>query len=179
MSRNLKKIIVVFCITIGLIGIAGLLSHGTEDSTETVEVVSEKILIPGGQSVGIRMNVKGVLVVGLEEIETEDSIVSPGYEAGIEIGDMILTVNGKEVCDAADMAEAVENSQGQLSIKAARKDEIMDFNVMPVTEYGSGLRKIGIWVKEKIAGIGTLSFYDPENKVYAALGHGIYESKTG
>ena len=89
MSRNLKKIIVVFCITIGLIGIAGLLSHGTEDSTETVEVVSEKILIPGGQSVGIRMNVKGVLVVGLEEIETEDSIVSPGYEAGIEIGDMI------------------------------------------------------------------------------------------
>ena len=59
MSRNLKKIIVVFCITIGLIGIAGLLSHGTEDSTETVEVVSEKILIPGGQSVGIRMNVKG------------------------------------------------------------------------------------------------------------------------
>lgn len=178
MSRNLKKIIVVFCITIGLIGIAGLLSHGTEDSTETVEVVSEKILIPGGQSVGIRMNVKGVLVVGLEEIETEDSIVSPGYEAGIEIGDMILTVNGKEVCDAADMAEAVENSQGQLSIKAARKDEIMDFNVMPVTEYGSGLRKIGIWVKEKIAGIGTLSFYDPENKVYAALGHGIYESKT-
>ena len=65
-----------------------------------------------------------------------------------------------------------------MEIQVSRKDEILDFSVEPVTDRNTGTKKIGIWVKEKIAGIGTLSFYDPETNVYAALGHGIYESKT-
>ena len=97
MKKNVKKALILFCLTIGFIGAFGLISDHFNKSEEAVEVVSEKVLVPGGQSVGIRMNVKGVLVVGLEEIETENSVVSPGYDAGLQIGDIILSVNGQEV----------------------------------------------------------------------------------
>ncbi len=178
MSKNLKKSIIVFCLTIGFIGAVGVAINNMNESRASVEVVSEKTLIPGGQSVGIRMNVKGVLVVGLEEIETEDSIVSPGYDAGIQIGDIILSINGKEVLYAEDVTSIIEDARGTVDIQICRKDEVFNYKVEPVKEYKTGKYKIGIWVKEKIAGIGTLSFYDPDTNVFAALGHGIYESKT-
>ena len=80
MKKNVKKALILFCLTIGFIGAFGLISDHFNKSEEAVEVVSEKVLVPGGQSVGIRMNVKGVLGVGLEEIETENRGVSrPGF----------------------------------------------------------------------------------------------------
>lgn len=178
MKKNIKKVILVFCCTICVIGVGGFIMDSLTESTQTVQVVSEKVLIPGGQSVGIKMDVKGVLVVGLEEIETEDSVVSPGYDAGIQIGDMIVSINGQEVYYADEVISLIEDAQGTVSIKVSRKEQILEFDVTPVKEYKSGEYKMGIWVKEKIAGIGTLSFYDPETNVFAALGHGIYESKT-
>ena len=178
MKRNIKKSLLVFALTIGVIGGAGAALGHLNNAREAVQVVSETVLIPGGQSVGIRMNVKGVLVVGLEEIESENEIVNPGLDAGIQVGDMILSINGQEVYYADEVADIVEDSSGPLEITVSRKDQIMDFSVDPVTDRNTGTKKIGIWVKEKIAGIGTLSFYDPKAKVYAALGHGIYESKT-
>lgn len=183
MRKNISKVLLLFFCTIGAVGIGGYAidtltgPHGSE-SEEAVQVVSEKALIPGGQSVGIKMDVKGVLVVGLEEIETEDSVVSPGYDAGIQIGDMILSIDGKEVYYADEVIGLIEKAKGAVSIKVSRKEQVLDFDVTPVKEYKSGRYKMGIWVKEKIAGIGTLSFYDPETNVFAALGHGIYESKT-
>lgn len=179
MKKNVKKALLLFCMTVGFIGAAGLISDHFNKAEQAVEVVSEKLLVPGGQSVGIRMSVKGVLVVGLEEIETEDSVVSPGYDAGLQIGDMILSVNGQEVYYADEVTSIVEKAEGSVKLQVSRKDEIHDYVVEPVKEHGSGQQKIGVWVKEKIAGIGTLSFYDPDTNVFAALGHGIYESKTG
>lgn len=178
MKKRIRKIILIFCLTIGGIGAAGAIINGVNESQEAVEVVSEKMLIPGGQSVGIRMNVRGVLVVGLEEIETEDGIVSPGYEAGVQIGDKILSINGIDVSNAKDVGDITQNADGKLNLEISRKDQIFNFSVKPVRDYATGQQKLGIWVKEKIAGIGTLSFYDPDSNVYAALGHGIYESKT-
>jgi len=178
MKRNIRKVLLIFCCTIGVICLSGIAINLLTESTETVKVVSEKVLIPGGQSVGIKMDVKGVLVVGLEEIETEDSVVSPGYDAGIQIGDMILSIDGEDVYYASEVTELIEAAKGSVNIKVSRKEQTLEFKVTPVREYKSGQLKMGIWVKEKIAGIGTLSFYDPETNVLAALGHGIYESKT-
>lgn len=178
MKKNIRKALLTFCCTIGIIGIVGMAINFFTESAETVQVVSEKVLIPGGQSVGIKMDVKGVLVVGLEEIETEDSVVSPGYDAGIQIGDMILSIDGKDVYYAEEVTKLIAEAKGTVSIKVSRKEQTLEFEVTPVKEYKSGQYKMGIWVKEKIAGIGTLSFYDPETNVFAALGHGIYESKT-
>ncbi len=178
MKKNIKKAFLVFCCTIAVIGIGGLAVNYLNESAQTVQVVSEKVLIPGGQSVGIKMDVKGVLVVGLEEIETEDSVVSPGYDAGIQIGDIILSIDGTDVYYAKEVIDLIEKADGAVNIKVSRKEQTLEFKVAPVKEYKSGQYKMGIWVKEKIAGIGTLSFYDPDNNVFAALGHGIYESKT-
>ena len=184
MSNNIKKVVVLFALTIGVIGICGFGADYVNQAREAVQVVSERVLVPGGQSVGIRMNVKGVLVVGLEEIETREGIVSPGYMAGLQIGDMITSINGEPVVYASDVAEIVNrDSAGGLppkyNLKVLRKEEELNIDVSPVKEIESGDYKIGIWVKEKIAGIGTLTFYDPQNNVFAALGHGIYENQTG
>ena len=78
MKKNIRKSVVLFCMVLLAIGGIGFCIDHYRDAREAVQVVSERVLIPGGQSVGIKMNVKGVLVVGLEEIETADGIVSPG-----------------------------------------------------------------------------------------------------
>lgn len=178
MKKSFFKSILIFVVTIGVIGAVGLGIQTMEEAKEAVQVVGEKVLIPGGQSVGIRMNVKGVLVVGLEEIETEDAVVSPGYTAGLQIGDTILSINGTPVYYADDVEEIVNQKKGTLDIIVLRKNEKLHFEVEPVKSYDDGSYKIGVWVKEKIAGIGTLTFYDPETNVFASLGHGIYESQT-
>lgn len=184
MKKNRKKIVALFLLTISAIGIFGFISNYTNEAKQTMEVVSERVLIPGGQSVGIKMNVKGVLVVGLEEIETEDSIVSPGYTAGLEIGDIITAINGEEVYYAKDVSRIVNAAKtgrknGSINIKVSRKEKNLSFDLIPVKEKASGEYKIGLWVKEKIAGIGTMTFYDPKTNIIASLGHGIYESRTG
>lgn len=179
MKKVFKRVFVLFCFVISFIAVSGIISSYFGESQEAAKVVSEKVLIPGGQSIGIRMDVKGVLVVGLEEIETENSVISPGYDAGIQIGDIIVSLDGHDVYYADEVTEIVENADKPIKIRVSRKDEMYDYIVKPVMEYGTGRKKIGVWVKEKIAGIGTLSFYDPDNNVFAALGHGIYESKTG
>ncbi len=184
MKKSWKKALALFVLTICVIGAAGFCINRFGEAREAVEVVSERVLVPGGQSVGIKMNVKGVLVVGLEEIETEDSIVSPGYTAGLEIGDIITSVNGQEVSYAKDVSEIVNRAKQDaekksLHVTVRRKEQEHSFDIIPVKDRSSGEYKIGLWVKEKIAGIGTLTFFDPKTNVIAALGHGIYESQTG
>ncbi len=183
MTKNRKKIAILFVLTLSVIGVIGFIGNSMSQAKQAVEVVSERILIPGGQSVGIKMNVKGVLVVGLEEIETENAIVSPGYTAGLEIGDIITAINGEEVYYAKDVSQIVNAAKGKekasINVKVSRKDKTLSFDLIPVKEKASGEYKIGLWVKEKIAGIGTMTFYDPKTNVFASLGHGIYESRTG
>ena len=177
--RRLLRCSMIFFMTLAIILAAGWISDLRQQSEETVQLVSERVLIPGGQSVGIRMDVKGVLIVGLEEIETSDGVISPGYQAGLQIGDMILSINGTTVDNASDVERIVNESGKPLELEVLRKNERSNFSLKPVKSADDGRYKLGIWVKERIAGIGTLSFYDPQTNVYAALGHGIYESQTG
>ena len=184
MNRKIKSALIIFVFTLSIIGIAGFAAEYTDEAKEAVQVISERVLVPGGQSVGIRMNVKGVLVVGLEEIETEDSVVSPGYSAGLQIGDMILSINDEPVYYAKDVSEIVNKAElsqdsKPLKLKVLRKENELEVFIEPVLDRETGEKKIGVWVKEKIAGIGTLTFYDPQTNLFAALGHGIYENQTG
>ena len=184
MKKKIKKSLVLFAAVLGIISVFGFGAEYVHNAQQAVQVVSERVLVPGGQSVGIKMNVKGVLVVGLEEIETDDSVISPGLIAGLQIGDMILSVNGQPVSYAADVAGIINESEKNsgdrpVEMKVLRKEDELTVSVCPVKEKESGEYKIGIWVKEKIAGIGTLTFYDPQTNCFASLGHGIYESQTG
>lgn len=180
MKKSITKLVVLVPILIAVIGFVYLFIQSKEPTMETVDVnvVSEKTLIPGGHSVGIKMDVKGVLVVGLEEIETENSIVNPGLDAGIQIGDIILSINDEEVSYAYQVTDIVKKSEGTLDIKVLRGKDTLHFSLDAAKDRKSGEYKLGIWVKEKIAGIGTLTFYNPDTNTFAALGHGIYERKT-
>lgn len=178
MKNNVLKSFVLFLGVMAVISTAGVVIKDSHLSEEAVKLVSEKTLVPGGQSVGIKMDVKGVLVVGLEEIETADSVVNPGFDAGLQIGDTILSINGKDVFYAYEVSEMLKSSDGNLKMSVMRGEETLFIDIKAAKDYKSGEYKLGIWVKEKIAGIGTLTFYDSDTNTFAALGHGIYERKT-
>jgi stage IV sporulation protein B len=146
----------------------------------TISVLPERVLIPGGHSVGVRMNVKGVLVVGLEEIETpEGRFINPGLDAGLQIGDNILEINGTKVNNAKDVKDIINRIKRDVRLKIKRKDDIMNIKLDPVISADDNLYKIGVWVKDKTAGIGTLTFYDPSSNTFGALGHAITDPETG
>lgn len=146
----------------------------------TISVLPEKVLIPGGHSVGVRMNVKGVLVVGLEEIETPNGqFVNPGLDAGLQIGDNILEINGTRVNNAREVKDVVNKIKKDVRLKVQRKDDIINIKLTPVVSVDDNLYKIGVWVKDKTAGIGTLTYYDPSTHTFGALGHAITDPETG
>lgn len=140
----------------------------------------QETLVPGGQSVGVKMDVKGVLVVGLEEIDAEDgTLVNPGLDAGLQIGDSILSINGQTMDNAAHVAETVNDIQGEVTLRVQRKNKTLKIRLSPVRSAEDGSYKMGIWVRDKTAGIGTLTYYDPEKNAFGALGHAITDPETG
>lgn len=146
----------------------------------TISVLPERGLIPGGHSVGVRMNVKGVLVVGLEEIETlEGEFINPGLDAGLQIGDSILEIDGTKVSNAREVREIINKIKKDVRLKIKRKDDIINIKLTPVVSADDNLYKIGVWVKEKTAGIGTLTYYDPSSNTFGALGHAITDPESG
>ncbi|MDO4553221.1 MAG: SpoIVB peptidase [Bacillota bacterium] len=149
-----------------------------EDAAASLQ--SSGFLVPGGQSIGVTMDVKGVLVVGLEELETaEGGTVNPGLAAGLQIGDSILTVEGVAVNSAEEVAQVVNGLQSAVELKVRRKSETLDIQVEPVLSAEDGLYKIGVWVRARTAGLGTLTFYDPVQNTFGALGHAITDPVTG
>ncbi len=146
----------------------------------TIKVLPEARVIPGGQPVGVKMDVKGVLVVGLEEISTTTGEkINPGLDAGLEIGDSILEINNNPVDSPEEVREVVNAQEGEVRVKVSRRGDIQHIRIRPVKAEDDGLYKIGVWVRDKTAGLGTLTFYDPASKAFGALGHAITDPKTG
>ncbi|MDO4545889.1 MAG: SpoIVB peptidase [Bacillota bacterium] len=151
-----------------------------EESAVTAPVVAERVLVPGGQSVGVKMDVRGVLIVGLEEIEGKNGDkVNPGLLSGLQIGDTILEINGTQVYRADEVQSLINEIKDTVKLKIKRNEEILNVNIDPVQSGEDGLYKLGVWVKDKTAGIGTLTYYDPTNSTFGALGHGIVDPETG
>lgn len=131
-------------------------------------------VIPIGNLIGIRMYTKGVLVVGVNENEQ--------YKiTNIKEGDTIVSINDKKVETIQNIKDIVQKSKGKdIKIKYVRNNnEILTSTLSPVKTEDSKEYKIGLWVKEGATGVGTISFYNPDNKEFAALGHGVYDRDTG
>ncbi|WP_324824033.1 SpoIVB peptidase [Sinanaerobacter sp. ZZT-01] len=156
------------------------LISGLPSEETAVGVVSEKVLLPGGQSVGVKMDVKGVLVVGLEEIDTlHGKSINPGLKAGLEIGDSILTINGETVNNAREVQKKINKVKEKVRLKVMRKGEAKIIYLSPVLSADDNTYKMGVWVRDKTAGLGTMTFYDPEKNIFGALGHAITDPDTG
>lgn len=147
-----------------------------------IEVMSPMKLIPGGQSIGVSLQTKGVLVVGQAAIvDKSGRKVYPAKEAGIEVGDILLKINNQEVRTDQDVSNAVNlagQQQGQAQVLFKHQDQIMDKIIKPVFCVETGRYRMGLFVRDEAAGVGTLSFIDPVTKEYGALGHVITDADT-
>ena len=148
-------------------------------SSVNVEVVDEMQVVVLGTPFGMKLYTEGVLVVDATDVETADGKVNPALNAGIKKGDYILSVNGNEIHSNEDLSAIVENSNGQqLHFVVMRSGKKIHINVNPVISNESGNYKIGIWIKDSSAGIGTLTFYSPATNMICGLGHGICDEDT-
>lgn len=145
-----------------------------------VNVIPDCTVIPGGHSIGVKMNIQGVLVVGMEEIVTaEGDSINPSLESGLQIGDAILAINGTSVTNSVHVQSLINDSTEEVRLRVKRKDQILNFNVKPVFSKADQQYRIGLWVRDKTAGIGTLTYYDAQKHSFGALGHAITDVDTG
>ena len=139
-----------------------------------VNTIPKTTVVPLGNSIGLKLYTSGVLVVGKTQIEGE----KPYENSGIEEGDIIVKINENEITCTAELIENVNNSKGNnLNIKYIRDGVEHTGNIEPVkTEQDE--YKIGLWVRDGAAGVGTISYYEPSTGYFAALGHGILDIDT-
>lgn len=145
-----------------------------------VSVLPKTTVIPVGNIAGVKLYTNGVLVVGMSEIEGEDNKSYKPYEnSGIEEGDTIVKVNDTTIYSTDDLIENINLSKGeQLQIQYIHDEETKECSITPVKtdeeEY-----KLGLWVRDSAAGVGTVTFYEPLTQKFGALGHGITDIDTG
>lgn len=136
-------------------------------------------LCAGGNSVGVRVSTEGVLAVGYSDITTESGEVkSPAQNGGIQIGDRLISVNGNKIKNSKDLSKKINESKSEnVEILLERNGEEITKNIN-LSKNGDGDYKIGLWVRDSTAGVGTLTFYDKESGKYGAIGHPITDSET-
>ena len=130
-------------------------------------------LVPGGGAVGIRMTTDGVVVAGVSEVQTPNGKRSPAAEAGLKKGDVITRLGGADIGTAQDFKTALAQLDGsKTTVTIERGGKAKQLNITPAQD-ADGAWKLGLWLRDGVSGVGTLTFYDPETGVYGALGHSI------
>ena len=157
-----------------------MLYHAIPLKTVKVSVVDDSFVALCGTPFGIKMFTNGVVVVGLADVKTDAGNINPASEAGLKVGDIITSVNGKTAGSNTDVEKAVEECSGHaVKIEVNRSGQKLSVTVQPSRSESDGLYKVGLWVRDSTAGIGTLTFYDPSGNCFAGLGHGICDADTG
>lgn len=136
-----------------------------------------KYIIPGGETIGIEVNSEGVLVVGFYEVESKYI----GKDAGFEIGDTITEINDTKVSNIDEMVNVVNEeavNDNQLDVTIIRDGKSSDLTLDMICN-SENVCKTGLYVKDEITGIGTLTYIDPKTTIFGALGHEITERTTG
>ena len=145
-----------------------------------VTEVAEPVVIPCGTPFGIKLMTEGVLVVELTGFDTGDGIISPAREAGIDEGDVIVSISGKPVSGNKDVSRIIEESGGKtLGVELIRSGEYRVVFLKPGKAASDDSYRAGMWVRDSSAGIGTVTFYDPSTGIFAGLGHPVCDTDTG
>lgn len=129
-----------------------------------------KYVYPLGNVVGIKASTDGVLVIGYEDSDVE-------YIGGIQKGDNIIKINGQKVYSSKDIIDIINNVDNDfIDVTFERNNNIMTDKLK--VKYDNERPKLGLWVRDKISGVGTMTFYDPKNKMFKGIGHSIKDSDT-
>ncbi len=145
-----------------------------------ITILPNKKLIPCGQTFGIKFFTKGVMIVGMSDVKTNNGDENPAYYAGIRVRDIILAIDDKSVNTIEEVSKIVEKCEGKaLSFYVKRNISTFIAKVTPKKSSRDELFKIGAWIRDSTAGIGTITYIDPQNNSFAGLGHGICDVDTG
>ena len=135
-------------------------------------------LVPGGNAIGIEAKTDGIVISEVSEVETPDGPCSPAKDAGLRAGDIITRIDGTDVSTQEELLDALGHSHGRISVTYLRGGGEKSCTVSPV-DGGDGTRRLGLFLRDGVSGIGTLTYYDPETGTYGALGHGMTDESSG
>ena len=132
-----------------------------------------------GMPFGVKMFSEGALVVGFSSMEQNGTMVSPAKAAGLRLGDRVICIGETTTENNDAVKDALEAAAGPVEVVYIRDGEQRQTTLTPLWDAASGQWRAGMWVRDSSAGVGTLTFADPERGVFAGLGHPISDSDTG
>ena len=143
----------------------------------SASALDRRYLVPVGHTIGIKLFADGVVVIGLAEVETEQGLVAPGVACGLQVGDVIEEANGTEI-ESSEQFSGILQCGGTVDLAVSRGGEDLMLSAHPVP-CEDGVYRLGAWIRDSMAGIGTVTYYDPLTGEFGALGHGVTDSDTG
>ncbi len=173
MQYQSKKINKLFCILLTLVLAFSFFSLSVSAHSKNNDEV-----IVGGCLFGVRMQTKGIPVVGVDKVDTQNGSFSPAYDAGIRLGDIITALNDSSATSTAQFVKTINECNGKsIKITLIRKGEQKTFLLTPILGK-DGKYHAGIWIRDSAAGIGTVTYINPKTNEFAGLGHGICDGDT-
>lgn len=138
-----------------------------------------KTVIPVGKAVGIKLFSRGVMVVGLADVATDEGTRSPAKECGLKTGDIITHIDGEQVDSIEEVQEILQSARdAELELTLRRDGKHLETQTAAVQCMTDGSYRLGAWIRDSMAGIGTVTYYDPETGKFACLGHGVNDVDT-
>lgn len=148
--------------------------------TVNVDIVSNKEVVACGNTIGVKLKLQGILVIGISDVDCNGQKIIPVRSSGIKPGNVITRINDKAVGSIDELVNAISSSAGKpIKINYNNGNETAEARVLPVISSDDNEYHIGLWVRDSTAGIGTLTFYDMDTGRFGALGHGITDIDTG
>lgn len=145
-----------------------------------VKILPDVKLYPGGQLVGVKLETEGVIVVGLQELEAMDgTMYNPGKDSELMLGDIVYKINDQEVNTAEEVRSIINNLSGEkVKLNIYRNGSKKTIRITPVKCKSDEKYRLGLWVRDNTAGIGTVTFIEEKSNIFGALGHPITDITT-
>ena len=160
----------------GEIKLLGLLPVKTVD----VQIVEHREVLVSGVPFGLKLYSEGVIVVGMTEVDSPDGNKNPAKDAGLQVGDILLSINGTKLESNAQAASLFEVSDGkEMCLRVRRGKKEWETTLCPAYSLSAQTYKAGVWIRDSTAGMGMMTFILPESGICAGLGHGVSDTDTG
>ncbi len=175
---------------------AAALADGTNDDVNTtaemklfgvlpvktvdVRITDRPTVTLGGQPFGIRLYTSGLVISKISDVPASGGNVSPAEQAGLKCGDIVMKADGEELRTNEQLLSICEKSRGEgVFLSCKRNDHAFNTTIYPAFDEEMKAYRLGLWVRDSCAGIGTITFTNAKTKSFAGLGHGIYDGESG